>query len=170
MTRTAYWLCFGLVLFSTLLGWSAWLLYLIGHSAPVAHSFMSIFSFGSLVPPMFIFQVPRVVHMVLAYVMLFFLLRRIWLLLSSRESVPLSFKGFPKFLGYIGAFSFLISFMAFGLTIALKAGSGVPATLLMFPAFICIPWAFFLTEALSFYRACRADARSINPPDATRSS
>lgn len=168
MTRTTYWLCFALVLFSALGGWSAWLFYLLGKGSPFLLSSLSVFSFGSLVPPMFSSLIPRLVHTVLGYVMLFLLLRRIWLFCSKKERVPPSFKGFPKVLGYVGAFSFVISVAAFGLTIVLRAGSGVPAALLMLPALICVPWSFFLTEALSFRRSGRAGAQPIIPSDAAR--
>ncbi|MGP1681050.1 MAG: hypothetical protein ACTS8S_01830 [Giesbergeria sp.] len=168
MTRIAYWLCFTLVLFSTALGWSAWLFYLVGIRSPFLFSSLSIFSFGSLVPPMLSSLVPRLVHMILGYAMLFLLLRRIWLFFSKRERVPHSFKGLPKVVGYIGALSFVVSVAAFGLTIALRAGSGVPAALLMLPALICVPWSIFLTEALSFRRSGRAGAQPIIPPDAAR--
>lgn len=156
MTRTTYWLCFALVFFSALLGWSAWLFYLVGRGSPFPLSSLSVFSFGSLVPPMFSSLVPRLVHMVLGYAMLFLLLRRIWLFFSKKERVPSSFQGFPKLLGYIGAFSFAISAAAFALSIALRAGSGVPAGLLMLPALICVPWSFFLTEVLSFRHSAHA--------------
>lgn len=149
MTRTAYWLCFALVLISVLFGWSAWLFYLFGKDPPYFLTSFSFLSFGSLVPPMFSSLVPRFVQMILGYAMLFLVLRRIWLLFSKKERVPSSFQGLPKVLGYIGAFSFAISVAGFALSIALRAGSGVPAALLMIPALICIPWAFFLTEALS---------------------
>jgi hypothetical protein len=36
------------------------------------------------------------------------------------------------------------------LSFALRAGSGVPGALLMIPAILCVPWAFFLTEVFSF--------------------
>lgn len=140
MQRTAYWLCFFLVLLSAVIGGSG----------------LSVVSFGSLVPAMFSYAVPRLVHMVLGYVMLFLLGRRIWLFFSKKERVPSSFQGFPKVLGYIGMFSFVISAVGFALSIALRAGSGVPAALLMLPALICVPWSFFLTEVFSFRRSAQA--------------
>lgn len=156
MQRTAYWLCFFLVLFSAAIGWSSWLFYLAGKGPPYFLQAASVFSFGSLVPAMFSYAVPRFVHMVLGYVMLFLLGRRIWLLFSKKQRVPSSFQGFPKALGYIGAFSFAISAVGFAISIALQAGSGVPAALLMLPALICVPWSFFLTEVFSFRRSVQA--------------
>jgi hypothetical protein len=152
MTRATYWLCFGLVLLSVLLSLSALLGYLLGISSPNFLISLPIISFYSLIPPMLSGLVPGLVQLALSCFMLFLLMRRIWLFFSKKERVPSSFQGFPKVLGYIGAVSFAVSVAAFALTITLRAGSGVPAALLMLPALICVPWSFFLTEVLSLRR------------------
>ena len=102
---------------------------------------------------MFVPLIPKLVLMALGYVMLFLLLRRIWLFISKKEWVPFSFRGFPQVLGYIGAFSFALAIVVLVLSIVLRAGSGVPAGMLLIPAMFCVPWAFFLTELLSFRKA-----------------
>ncbi|MDQ3271301.1 MAG: hypothetical protein M3Q12_03905 [Pseudomonadota bacterium] len=150
MTRFAYWFCFSLAALSALRGWSAWLLQLIGVQEPYFLGALHGFSFSLLVPPMLRHLTPWVVNVVLAYLMLFLLLRRIWLLAIEKQRAPASFRGIPKGLGYIGVFSFFGSALALVLTIVLRGGSGVPAGLILLPALICVPWSVFLTELLSF--------------------
>lgn len=150
MERIAYWTCFTLVFLSIAGTWLGWLflLHAVGGRSPLM-GMAPLLSFGSLVPIMLAALVPRVVHTVLGVVMLLLLLRRIWLLVIRKERVPHSFRGFPRLLGYVGAASFGIGFLALVLTVLLRAGSGVPAGLLLLPAVFCVPWAFFLTEVFS---------------------
>jgi hypothetical protein len=98
---------------------------------------------------MFVYSVPRILLTALGYVMLLLFLRRVWLLTSGRERIPPSFAGFPKALGYVGACSFGLGVAVLALSMVLKAGSGVPGGMLLIPAIICVPWAFFITEVLS---------------------
>jgi hypothetical protein len=117
---------------------------------PFISLFSIIFSFGSLIPPMLGGFVPHPLRMILGFAMIFLALRRVWLYVVKNERTPTSFVGFPKVLGYVGFWSFSLGVLVLLLSIAIKAGSGVPAGMLMIPAFICIPWAFFLTEVSSF--------------------
>jgi len=96
--------------------------------------------------------------MVLGYAMMFLILRRIWLFVVKKERTPASFVGFQKALGYVGFWSFSLSVLVLILSMALSAGSGVPAGLLMIPAMLCVPWAFFITEVTSFKRKAAAHA------------
>ncbi len=158
MARIAYWTCFTLVFLSASIGWCEWLLSLSGNRLPYFISTWSVLSFASLVPPLLTAFVPRQVHTVLGLVVLFLLFRRIWLFLLKGERVPSAFVGFPKVLGQIGAISFFLSAITLTLSYVLGAGVGVPpgsmlGGMLLFPAFLCVPWAFFLTELLSFRRA-----------------
>lgn len=156
MTRAIYWLCFGLVLLSVLLSLSVLLAYLVDKNSSNFLASLLVVSFFSLIPPMLSGIVPGLVQLALNGFMLFLLIRRIWLIFSKKERVPSSFQGFPKLLGYIGALSVAVSAAAFALTIALRAGSGVPAALLMLPALVCIPWAFFLAEVINMRRPAQA--------------
>lgn len=152
MRKFAYWLCFTLIAIPATANLIILALSLIGVVVREPN-FLSLFSsFVFLVPPSLPF-IPMPVMILLAYVMSFLLLRRTWLTIAKKETVPLSFRGFPMVLGYIGAFSFSFAFVGLLLSIALKAGSGVPTGMLLIPATFCVPWAFFLTEALSFRKA-----------------
>lgn len=153
MARTTYWLCFALVLISILISTPGWLFYLTGTGFTLQTSYFFIFSFGSIVPVMLSPLVPHLVHMALGVFLMGLLLRRLWLLFSKKESVPPSFTGIAKVLGYIGAGSFMLSAATLALTIALHAGSGVPGGLFLLPAVICIPWSIFITEVRSLRRS-----------------
>jgi len=149
MRTTAYYLCATLVGIPAIYGLAASLLSLAHVAVPYLLWFDPLLWFGSLVPRMFVYSVPRVLLSVLGYVMLLLFLRRLWLLASGRERVPASFAGFPKALGYVGAFSLGLGVAVLALSMVLKAGSGVPGGMLLIPAIICVPWAFFITEVLS---------------------
>lgn len=151
MRTLAYACCFVLVAVSTIHGFSAWLLSLLQINIRYS-TWLSILSFGSLVPGMVAPLVPLPVHIAAGLVMLFLVLRRAWLFLVKRERVPTSFRGLPKILGYFGTGFFIAALAAFALTIVLRAGSGVPAGMLLIPALFFVPWAFFLTEVMSFFR------------------
>jgi len=60
---------------------------------------------------------------------------------KERENAD-SFVGFQQAIGYVGFGSVSVGVLALILSIALKAGSGVPAGFLMIPAMFCVPWAF----------------------------
>ena len=150
MKRFVYWLCFTLVAIPTMYSLVAWPLSLVGLSLPAPPFLFLLFSFGSLVPQMLAPLVPRPILVVLGFATMFLVLRRAYLLAFKKERVPHSFRGFQKALGYVGACFFLLASVVLILSIALRAGSGVPAGMLLLPAMLCVPWAFFLTEALSF--------------------
>ena len=157
MLRIAYWSCFALVFISILFGRSVWLLHLMGHRIPESLlMWTGLFSFGSLIPRMLNSFVPRLLGMVIGYLMLFFVLRRIWLLFSKKEWLPSSFYSSSKIINYsakvisyIGFFLIAAAISAWTVTIALKAGSGVPAAMITQPATIFVPWSFFLIEIFS---------------------
>ena len=146
----AYFSCAVLAALPTFHWLAVLLLSLVKVQVPYNSLLSVVLSFGSLVPPMFATLVPSAIVMALGVVMLFLVLRRIWLYVVKKERTPRSFVGFQKLLGYVGFWSVSLSVLVFILSIALKAGSGVPAGLLMVPAMFCVPWAFFLTEVTSF--------------------
>jgi hypothetical protein len=157
MRAVAYFSCAVLVALPTFHWLVVFLLSQVNVQVPYISLLSIILSFGSLVPPMLASLVPRAIGMILGFVMLFLVLRRIWLFVVKKERTPSSFVGFQKVLGYIGFCSILLSVLVLILTITLKAGSGVPAGLLMIPAMFCVPWAFFLTEVFSFRRNATAN-------------
>jgi hypothetical protein len=149
MRKFSYWLCVSLVAIPSGIWQVAWLLSFFGIALPAMSLLYMFTSFGSLVPQMFAHLVPRMVVVVLGFVMIFLAARRVWLLAAKREGVPRSYVGVPKLLGYVGAWSIILALAVLLLSIALRAGSGVPAGMLLIPASFCVPWAFFLTEVLS---------------------
>lgn len=150
MRAFSYWVCFTLVAEASLVKHATWPMSSPGLGNPEV-TFVSLASlFGSLVPPMFAFRIPSFIVIALGYVMLFLVARRLWLLITKRQGVPHSFAGVSKVLGYVGAWSFLLAVVVLLLTMALRAGSSVPAAMLAIPATFCVPWAFFLAEAMSF--------------------
>lgn len=152
MRAVVYSLCAALVTLPVLYGFVIRGLSLLNVQVPYNTLFSLLFSFGSIVPPMFISLLPRPLVMVLGYSMLFLILRRCWLFFAKSERTPPSFVGFQKVLGYVGFWSFSLSVLVLLLCIGLNAGSGVPAGMLMIPAMFCVPWAFFITEITSFKR------------------
>lgn len=153
MKAIAYSICAALVGIPAIFSLVASLLSLLGVAVPFPPFLDIFFRFGSLVPPMLTYSVPRVMLIIAGYLMLLLVLRRTWLFVVKKERTPTSFSGFQKILGYVGVASFLLGFAVLALSMVIRAGSGVPAGLLMIPAMLCVPWAFFLTEALSFRHA-----------------
>jgi hypothetical protein len=149
MKIAAYLVCVVLVAISNGYVWTVWLMAYLSMPLQYSTIFSLVSSFDWLIPQMLGISVPGSVALVLRGTMSILLLRRIWLAFAKRELVPPTFSGFQKVLGYIGFLSFLGSIVVFLFSLALKAGSGVPAGLLLIPAMFCIPWAFFLTEILS---------------------
>lgn len=157
MRAISYFLCATLIAVPTLYSLVGAALSLLKVQVPYLPFLSLLFSFGSLVPPMLGGLVPRPLTIVLGYAMTFLVLRRCWLFVTKKERTPASFVGFQKALGYVGFWSFSIGVLVLLLSMALKAGSGVPAGMLMIPAMICAPWAFFLTEVISFKRRVGSD-------------
>jgi hypothetical protein len=158
MRSIAYFLCSVLVALPTLHWLVVASLSLFKVHIPYNTLLSLLFSFGSLLPFTFSWAPPRPLTMVLGYAMMFLVLRRIWLFVVKKERTPVSFVGFQKALGYVGSFFFSLSVLTFILSMVLSAGSGVPAGLLMIPAMLCVPWAFFITEVTSFKRKITAHA------------
>ncbi|MBE2261958.1 MAG: hypothetical protein IAE92_04405 [Burkholderiaceae bacterium] len=109
-----------------------------------------LFSFGSLIPVIFVVAFPKPLVMVLAYLMVFLVLRRCWLFIAKKQRTPASFVGFQKVLGYVGFWSFLLSVLAF--PIAYTVGLPISPAHLMLVPMVCVPWAFFITEIASFWQ------------------
>jgi hypothetical protein len=156
MRKFSYWICFVLVAFATLYAHGTWLLSTMGIYFPFITVFSILSMFGKLTPQLLGPYVPAAVVAVIDFAVLVLVLHRIWLVLVKRQGVPDSYAGIAKFFGYVGAFSFVLAFVGLVLSIALHAGSGVPAGMLLWPALFCVPWAFFLAEVLSFKRRANA--------------
>ncbi|MBK9520769.1 MAG: hypothetical protein IPO13_03940 [Rhodocyclaceae bacterium] len=161
----SYWLCFALVAIPHAAALLGMLLAKSGVALPWITAWTVLSWFGSLVPPMFVFLIPPLVATVLHYALLALIGRRIWLQIAKREGVPSSYTIPPKVLGYIAAWSFTIGLVVLALSMALNAGSGVPVGMILLPAILCAPWAFFLTELLSFWGTKRGTEQSVASPD-----
>jgi hypothetical protein len=159
MRKFSYWLCFLLVAIPSAIWLVTWLLPIFGIALPAMGLLYMFSSFASLVPQMFAHLFPRFVVIGLGYLLLFSVLRRVWLVVARRQGVPHSYVGAPKVLGYVGALSFMLAITVLLLSIALRAGSGVPGGMLLIPAVFCVPWAFFLTEVLSFRSAKESETQ-----------
>ena len=76
---------------------------------------------------------------------------RVWLMLSGREKgVPAAYNGLAQWLGMAGAFFIAAFVLGMMVTMVLRAGSGVPAAMLLIPTRYLVPLGFTLTEIKSF--------------------
>ncbi len=150
MRKLSYYTCltiFGVTNVLTGLAWVVFLLKLPISTPPIIHTLKM---FGSLIPIMFSSSLPKLVHITVLLISLYLVFRRLWLMKKHKEYIPNSFRGFPKVISIVGCISFLLGVVMIVIGIIVKAGSGVPAGLVLIPAAYCIPWGFFLTEVLIF--------------------
>jgi len=155
MRTIAYFSCAILVALPTLYGLVIAGLSLLKVQIPHFTLLSLMFSFGSLVPLIFVGLVPRSFAMILGYAMMFLVLRRCWLFVAKKQRTPSSFVGLQKALGYVGFASFLLSVLA--IPIAYTVGLPVSPVHLMMIPIVCVPWAFFITEVASFWRKEESD-------------
>ena len=159
MRKFSYWLCFSLVAIPFGIGLVGWLLSKFYIALPAMGLVSLLSSFSSLIPRILAPMFPTFISVALNLVMLIFVLRRTWLLFAKNEGVPTSFEGTAKVLAYIGSWSFILALIVLIASIALHAGTGVPAGMLLLPAAFCVPWAFFLTEVLSLRAVKKTDVQ-----------
>ena len=92
---------------------------------------------------------------------------RVWFMLSGRgKGVPAAYNGLAQWLGMAGAFFLSAFILGKMVTIVLRAGSGVPAAMLLIPTPYLVPTSFVLMEIKSFmqHRAeKRRKARAMRP-------
>ena len=147
MRYLAFFSCALLVAIPSLYRAGAHALSLLDVRLPAPPGFQLLRVFGSLVPPIATGVVPRLVVLILIYVLAFLVLRRLWRLCTRGEGVPAQFGGLVLGLGYVG----LVSFAAAATVLLLAAQSGVRlgalGGVLMLPAAVAVPWAFFLAES-----------------------
>ena len=82
------------------------------------------------------------------------------------KGVPAAYNGLAQWLGMAGAFFIAAFVLGIIVTIVLRAGSGVPAAMLLIPTPYLVPTSFVLTEIKSFmqHRAeKRRKARAMRP-------
>lgn len=156
MKSIAYGACLGVVGGVAILRILAYLLNLVHLPLPLNSSFGLFLGYFSLVPPMLSAFVPRFLQLLLTLIVALLAGRRIWLLATRKEGwPPAAFTGVLKWLGIVGLWSLGLGLVVLLFSILLKAGSGVPAGLVMLPAVICLPWGFFVTEGISLWQALR---------------
>ena len=153
MSNFTYWVCFTLVAFATIyFDFSSTLLH-FGIQDPGNAMPSWIETFGKLTPQMLTHHLPRELVQLIDKAVLLLVARRLWLLILKRQGVPHSYAGIAKVFGYIGALSIIFFVVGMIFSIAIEAGSGVPAAMLLFPAMFFVPWAFALAEVTSFRRS-----------------
>lgn len=161
MRNTTYWICFALVAFASIYTHSAWAMWNLGVKLPYVTWFSLFSGFGKLMPQAVVHYLPRALVIALDFAVLVFVIRRLWLLAVRRQGVPVSYAGAAKVLGYVGAISFILSVLGMLLSIALHAGSGVPAAMLALPALLCVPWAFTLAEVMGLRAAPQGKTAAV---------
>jgi hypothetical protein len=149
MRKFSYWLCFSLVAIPSGISIIGWLLSIIHVAIPSMGLLLVLSSFGSLIPKILAPMFPAFINAALALVMLLLVIRRAWLLMAKRDGVPHSFQGTAKVLAYVGAGSLMLGITVLLLSAVFRVASGALGGMLIFPAALCVPWAFFLTEVLS---------------------
>ena len=79
---------------------------------------------------------------------------RVWLMLSGREKgVPAAYNGLAQWLGMAGAFFIAAFVLGIIVTIVLRAGSGVPAAMLLIPTPYLVPTSFCADGNQEFHAA-----------------
>jgi hypothetical protein len=116
--------------------------------------FIPLFSllemFSHPVPALFRRFLPAVVNTIFFWAFVALVARRIWLLISRRSVFPpSSFTRIPHVLTCIAIASVALLVLGLALSIAIKAGSGVPAGLLAIPAVLFLPPVVAWVEARS---------------------
>lgn len=152
LRHLAYFGCASLVAIASLYRAFAYPLSLLDLHLPQPPWWQLLRFFGSLVPPMAAGLVPRMVVLVLTYLLAFLVLRRLWRLFTRGEGTPAQFRGVSAVVGYVGIVSFAAGVALLTLVALLGARSGALAGVLMVPAALAVPWAFFLSESGNLLR------------------
>lgn len=106
--------------------------------------------FASPVPAPLQAMLPALVKLPLLVAFTALVIRRLWLLRRVRPlAPPSSFTTWPSRLLVVAVASFLLLVVGLLLSIAIRAGSGVPAAFLGFPAFILLTPVLFYVEVRS---------------------
>ncbi len=142
------------------------LLLLVADVAPdVASKFQQIaFSlffreFGNPVPAWVKHWVPAWFQTVLVWALFALIVRRLYVSLRAHAlTLPESLSGLLYFLVWLPFVSLWLGILALALSIALRFGSGVPAGMVLLPAFLLSGFSVLLVEALAF-RSRRAEPR-----------
>lgn len=152
LRHLAYFGCAVLVALASLYLAAAYPLSMLDVRLPAPPWWQLLRYFGSLVPPMAAGLVPRMVVLVLTYLLAFLALRRIWRLGTRGEGTPAQFRGLSAAVGYVGIVSFVAAIALLALAALLGARSGALTGVLMIPAALAVPWAFFLSETGNLLR------------------
>ena len=153
MIRIIYILAFIVVAVSTILPWVKYLFFQI--DIRISYGLFEIFlRYNNPIPILLSQFIPKLIIYISYYVFLFLIVRRIFLFIAKRE-LPLPIKhsliAYPIYLFLFLTFlSFLLGTLALLTTIFLKAGSGVPAGLIMIPSML-MPTVIFLVELYSLF-------------------
>lgn len=123
--------------------------------------------FGSPVPIWVRHLLPGWVIALLGWALVLLVSRRIYLSAGARSPVvPQSLSGFLYFLTWLPFLSLWLGGFAFGLTILLHAGSGVPAGLVLIPAVLLSGICIALVEVLTLVHRRAPPEFASTVPDA----
>jgi hypothetical protein len=126
---------FGMVAVYALFGASMTVLAFAGLAVPYISVFVLTDLFGHPVPGMFRYVVPRPINWVLYWGFVILILRRLVLFARERSfSVPFSFTRAPYVLVSLSLICLILFVLGMAFSIAMRAGSGVPAAMLAIPA------------------------------------
>lgn len=146
MRYLAFFSCALLVAIPSLYRAAAHALSFLDVRLPAPPGFQLLRFFGSLVPPMAASVVPRAVAVALVYMLALLVLRRLWRMFARGEAAPAQFNGLVLVLGYVGVVCVALAATLLWLAAELRVGLGAVSGVLLLPAAIAVPWAFFLAE------------------------
>ncbi|MEZ0233237.1 MAG: hypothetical protein ACAH12_10390 [Methylophilaceae bacterium] len=151
MRSFVFFVGFGVVAISALFNSVGIVYYLIGINFPLNNLGTLPNMFGNPIPSMFRYSIPIYLSFAVAIGMAVLMLRRAWLIATSNTNrIPSSFSGILYTMVSISVISLCVGFLILAISILLKAGSGVPAGLLLIPAAFLLSPSIALIELLSF--------------------
>lgn len=121
----------------------------LGLNLPLGALFSLADAFASPLPAPLQFFLPAIVRVALFFAFAVLIARRLWLLAHTKPIVLPSLNLWPGRLLLVAVISLLLMVLGLALSIAISAGSGVPAALLGFPATVLLAPTLFYIELRS---------------------
>lgn len=150
LRKTAYLISFGAVGLSSLFFTAIWALDMSGIQVNLGGWTTMLRMFGHPVPEILSFKIPNGINFILCVGLAALILRRLFLMLKARSlSAPASYSGWLYYFMLVPTASLVLAAVVLVASIALSAGSGVPAGLLALPAVFFLPGGVALVEVLS---------------------
>lgn len=150
MRNISYRFGFGLIALCVVSQLALWPMTLLGMQLSFGPWFMVLESFGQPIPSMLRPFLPRLLLAALYWGFAALVLRRLWLFARARSmAAPVSYTRIPCWLVATALVCILLFALTLVATIALKAGSGVPAAMLLIPAGLVLSPTIAWVELLS---------------------